>query len=168
MRFRLFGVDEFALQKLPDLPSGNSQICLSKTWKIAFGLLSISLQKFNNAPHSDCKCTPSSRNIAPHLFDKFLRCTPQKVKMHPILRRNEPSREPYRRGSYLAVENTHFPREMSVFSNFFALILSRNYSWLVVFSLFNCGDISAARAKISLRTPSASRRRRRRSHPNSR
>ena len=47
---------------------------------------------------------------------------------------------------------------MSVFSNFFALILSRNYLWLVVFSLFNCGDISAVRVKIRLRRPSVSRR----------
>ena len=47
---------------------------------------------------------------------------------------------------------------MSVFSNFFALILSRNYLWLVVFSLFNCGDISAVRVKIRRRRPSVSRR----------
>ena len=47
---------------------------------------------------------------------------------------------------------------MSVFSNFFALILSRNYSWLVVFSLFYCGDISAVRVKIRRRRPSVSRR----------
>ena len=66
------------------------------------------------------------------------------------------------------VENTHFPRKMSVYSNFFALILSRKHSWLVAVSLFYCGDISAARAKIRFRTPSASRRRRRRSHSNSR
>ena len=56
------------------------------------------------------------------------------------------------------VENTHFFRKVSVFSNFFALILSRNYSWLVVFSLFYCGDISAVRVKIRLRRPSVSRR----------